>query len=134
MPPSRPPASRPIAGRARSGPIAPQNPADPAGSGNRLADCWYASNGTSFTVDVDLTDGQAHDLELYFLDWPNAGRSETVTLSDAATGAVLSTETVSSFAGGVYLQWEISGNVLITFTKVAGPNPVLSGLFLDPAS
>ena len=53
---------------------------------------------TSFTVDVDLTDGQAHDLELYFLDWSNSGRSEQVQIRNAATGALLDTETVSSFA------------------------------------
>ena len=33
---------------------------------------WYSY--TSFAVDVDLTDGQIHDLELYFLDSNNAGR------------------------------------------------------------
>ena len=39
---------------------------DPGGT-SRIAACWYAA--TSFTVDVDLTDGQAHDLELYFFDY-----------------------------------------------------------------
>ena len=53
-------------------------------------------------------------------------------LTNAATGAVLNTETVSSFESGVYLQWAVSGNVLITFTRLAGKNAVLSGLFLDP--
>ena len=38
-----------------------------AGGTGRIAACWYSA--TSFTVDVDLTDGQTHDLELYFLDW-----------------------------------------------------------------
>jgi hypothetical protein len=96
----------------------------------RIAAYWYSS--TSFTVDVNLTDGKAHELELYFLDWDNAGRSERVTISNAVTGSVLSTETVSSFTSGVYLQWAVTGNVLITITNVAGPNAVLSGIFLDP--
>ncbi len=111
-------------------PRALQNPANPSGS--RMADAWYSTNGSSFTVDVDLTDGQSHDIELYLLDWPNVGRSESIQLSNATTGAVLSTQTISSFSGGVYLQWQISGNVLITITKLAGPNSVLSGLFFDP--
>ena len=55
---------------------------------------------TSFTVDVDLTDGQPHNLELYFLDWDKQGRSEQVQITGAATGAVLSTQTVSSFQSG----------------------------------
>ena len=103
-----------------------------AGGTGRIAACWYSA--TSFTVDVDLTDGQTHDLTLYFLDWDNGGRSEQVQISNATTGAVLDTETVSSFSSGVYLEWAVSGNVLITITKLAGPNAVLSGLFFDPAS
>ena len=42
------------------------------GSSNRVAAVWYSA--TSFTVDVNLADGQTHDLELYFLDWDNKGR------------------------------------------------------------
>ena len=103
-----------------------------AGGAGRIAAAWYAA--TSFTVDVNLTDGQQHDLELYFLDWDKQGRSEQVKITNAATGAVLSTQTVSSFQSGIYLDYAISGNVLITFTKLAGPNAVLSGLFLDPST
>ena len=46
-------------------------------------------------------------------------------------GAVLSTETVFSFHSGEYLQYAVSGNVLITITRVTGANAVLSGLFFD---
>ncbi len=85
-------------------------------------------------MDVDLTDGQQHDLELYFLDWDRLGRSEQVQITNAATGAVLSTQTVSSFQSGTYLDYTISGNVLITITKEGPANAVLSGLFLDGTS
>ena len=64
---------------------------------------------TSFTVDVDLTDGQSHNIELYLLDYDTTSRSEQIVLSDANTHAVLSTETVSNFHTGVYLSWTISG-------------------------
>ena len=97
---------------------------------NRIAAAWYSA--TSFTVDVNLTDGQAHDLELYFLDWDNGGRAEQVQISDATTGTVLDTETISSFTSGVYLDWQVSGNLVITITGLAGVNAVLNGLFLDP--
>ena len=99
------------------------------GSSNRVAAAWYSS--TSFSVDVNLADGQAHDLELYFLDWDNRGRSEQVQISDATTGTVLDTETISSFTSGVYLNWKISGDLVITITSLAGVNAVLNGLFLD---
>jgi CSLREA domain-containing protein len=104
---------------------------NPNGTG-RIAATWYATTG--FTVDVNLTDGQAHDLELYFVDWDNRGRSERVQISSATTGAVLDTETVSSFTGGIYLDWKVSGNLVITITRLAGTNAVLSGLFFDPTS
>ena len=38
-----------------------------ANGSSRIAACWYSA--TSFTVDVNLTDDQMHDLALYFLDW-----------------------------------------------------------------
>ena len=47
---------------------------NPGGSG-RIAACWYSAS--SFTVNVNLTDGQLHDLELYFVDWDSTSRSET---------------------------------------------------------
>ena len=83
---------------------------------------------------MNLTDGQTHDLELYFLDWDQQGRTEQVQISGASTGQVLSTQTVSSFQSGAYLNYAVSGNVVITITRQAGTSNVLSGLFLDPAS
>ena len=97
---------------------------------NRVAAAWYASS--SFTVNVDVTDGNSHNLELYALDFDDHSRSETVQLSDAITGAVLDTETLSSYSGGEYLRWTISGNVLITFTNTGPNNALLNGLFFDP--
>jgi hypothetical protein len=46
----------------------------------------------------------------------------------------LDTEKVSSFHSGVYLDWSVSGNILITITKLSGLNAVLSGLFFDPVT
>ena len=103
------------------------------GSG-RIAACWYASSSSSFTVDVDLTDGNTHDLELYFVDWDSTTRAEQIQISNASTGKVLSTEKVTSFHSGDYLEWDVSGNLLITITNTGSPNAVLSGLFLDSTS
>ncbi len=102
---------------------------NPGGIG-RIAACWYSS--TSFTVNVDMTDGQSHVLSLYALDWDSRGRSEQIQISDGATGAVLDTETVSSFRGGTYLTWAVGGDLVIKVTNEAGLNAVLSGLFFDP--
>ena len=110
---------------------APQALQNPGGSG-RIEECWYSP--TSFTVNLDLIDGQLHDIELYFLDLQSSpSRVEQIQISDAGSGTVLDTETVSSFTGGVYLDWKVQGDVTITITHEAGVNAVLSGIFIDPA-
>ncbi len=81
---------------------------------NRVAAAWYSI--TSFTIAVTLGDGQAHDVGLYALDWDNLGRSEQIQISSADTGAILDTETISNFSGGVYLRWKVTGSVIITVT------------------
>ncbi len=106
----------------------------PATSAAPAASPLAGTPDTSFTVNVNLTDGQAHDIAIYALDWPDFGRSEKIQVFSAATGAVLDTETISNFYGGLYLQWNITGNVVIQFSGMGGNNAVLSGLFFDPAS
>ena len=83
-------------------------------------------------MSINLTDGQAHDVAVYAVDWPDYGRSEQIQVSSASTGAVLDTETISNFNGGLYLQWRITGDVIIQFSGMGGTNAVLSGLFFDP--
>ena len=109
-----------------------ENPSSASPSTHRIAAVWYAFS--SFTIDVNLTDGQAHQIALYALDWDQLGRSETITITNASTGAVLSTETLSSFTNGAYLVWTVSGDVEITITALAGSNAVLNGLFFQPNS
>ena len=100
---------------------------DPGPFGSAAA--WYSS--TSFTVNINLTDGQTHDLTLYAVDWKTQNRSEQIQIINAATGAVLDSRSISSFNGGIYLQWAVSGNIEIVVTNLGGPNAVLSGLFFD---
>jgi hypothetical protein len=101
------------------------------GSG-RIAAGWWAWN--SFTLNVNLLDGQAHVISFYLLDWNSIWRSEQIQLKDAVTGSVLDTQNVSSFYGGVYLRWQVSGNLVITVTHTGGANAVVSGLFFDAPS
>ncbi len=102
------------------------------GSNNRVASVWY--NSGSFTIDVNLTDGQAHDIALSADDYDNKGRSEQIQISSAATGAILDTETISNFSNGIYLQWNVTGNVIITVTRLTGVNAIIDGVFVDPPS
>lgn len=103
------------------------------GSTSRIAATDY-SNASSFSINVNLTDGQTHQLALYLLDWDNQHRSETISISDPATGALLISEGVSSFSGGVYALFDVSGSVTVTISNTGGLNEVVSGIFLDPAS
>jgi len=79
-------------------------------------------------VDVNLTDGQAHRVSLYCLDWDNRGRNEGITVGDAATGIALDTQTLTAFSGGTYLTWAIKGHVVF---HIVSPNDyaVLGALF-----
>jgi len=99
-----------------------------SGSG-RQASTWYSS--TQFTIDVDMTDGLAHRVGLYMVDWDTTARSQRIDVVDADTGATIDSRTVSSFHDGVYLEWEVRGHVQLRVTCLAGLNAVVSGVFLD---
>ena len=94
------------------------------GSTDRIAGVWF---NTTWSMNVNVTG--SHQLALYFLDYPNAGYAETVTIKDAATGYVLDTRSVSSFQAGVYDVWTVSGNITITLTSTAGHWAPVSGIF-----
>ena len=89
----------------------------PGSTTSRIAACWFS--GTSFTIDVNLTDGQVHPVSLYAVDWDSIGRSETIQVLDGSSGAVLNTQTISNFSGGEYLTWNVSGHVQFVVTAGA---------------
>src|SRR5262249_34748990 len=66
-----------------------------AGAPGRIAATW--TSRTTFTVAINLSDGQVHQVAAYFLDWDTSSRSERIDVLDAVTGAVLDTRSVSSF-------------------------------------
>jgi hypothetical protein len=101
----------------------------PGGSTSRIAACWYSATEVGF--DFGVTDGQTHLVSVYFLDATASGRQQRVDVVDRNTGAVLDTRSLSNFATGVYLSWEIAGNVSIRLTPF-NVNAVASGVFFDP--
>ncbi len=105
------------------------------GMSNRLAACWYSS--TNFTIDVNITDGQSHQVTLDALDWDgwNGPRQERIDVLDAGTGKVLDSQTVSNFGGGLDIVWNITGHVKFVVTNLLpNSNAVLSGLFFGPGA
>ena len=100
-----------------------------SGASTRIASTYYSA--TNFTINLNFTDGNTHKVSLYLLDWLGSSRAETITITDANSNALLSTEPYSSFGNGEYAEWNISGHVVITVTKTGGPNAVVSGIFFD---
>ncbi len=98
---------------------------------DRFAGFWKASS--SFDLDVNLSDGQPHQIALYGLDW-TGGNQEVVEIRDAATDTILDSRSLTSFASGTYLVWKISGHVTIRVRNLLSTgNALVSGLFFDPA-
>lgn len=100
----------------------------PAPATDRIAATWYAGN--SFDVTVTVAGTQPRRVGFYLLDWDNLSRSQRVDVLDPA-GNTIDTQTVSQFANGKYLSWDVTGQITFRFTKLAGPNAVVSGLFFD---
>ena len=57
--------------------------------------------------------------------------SQRVDILDASSGSVLDSRSVTSFNGGQYLVWTLSGHVTIRITMTAASNAVLSGIFFN---
>ncbi|HWE37485.1 MAG TPA: fibronectin type III domain-containing protein [Isosphaeraceae bacterium] len=98
------------------------------GAGRVMA-TWYSPS--RFTVDVNLTDGQAHRVTLYAVDWDYGGRTERFDVVDPTTGNVLASQTISSFTSGRFVTFTLSGHEQLLVTRLGGHNAVLSGLFFD---
>jgi hypothetical protein len=104
-------------------------PSSSAPGAGRVAAAW--SSPTSFTVDVNPTDGRQHRVTLYAVDWDSAGRTERIDLVDPSTGNVLASQSLTSFASGRFVTFTLSGHEQLRFTRLAGPSAVVSGLFFD---
>ncbi len=105
-----------------------------AANNGRIASAFF---GSTISLNLNLTDGQAHEVALYALDWDGygGGRSERIDVLNAATGAVLDSRTISSFGQGEYLSWTLKGNVTIRVTNLnANSNAVVNGLFFGGAA
>lgn len=100
-----------------------------AAATSRLAAAWASS--TALTIDVIMTDTATRPVALYFLDWDTMARSQSVEVLDAGTGRLLETRAVSAFSGGVYLKWNVTGQVRFRLKRIAGVDAVVSGVLID---
>ena len=103
-----------------------------ASATDREAACWCSPS--SLTIDLAFKDTLSHQVAVYLVDWDNwFGRVEQVDILDS-NNKVLDTRVVSSFSGGQYLVWNLSGHVVIRVTNLNSlSNAVLSGVFFGGA-
>src|SRR5205814_282801 len=71
-----------------------------ASASDRIASTFYSNSAFSF--DVNLTDGQTHEVALYLLDLDTTTRNETISILDAASNVVLDSRPLANFHNGLY--------------------------------
>ena len=75
---------------------------------DRIASTWYSA--ANFTFDVNLTDGNWHQVGIYCVDFDNWNRSQRIDILDAVSGNILDTRSLSGFQNGRYLVWNLMGH------------------------
>jgi len=96
---------------------------------DRIAACWYSSG--SISIDLRFNDSSTHQVALYLLDWDSygGGRSQRIDIVDA-NNTVLDSRSISGFANGQYLVWNVSGHVTLRIANLnVNANTVVSGVF-----
>ncbi len=90
---------------------------------------WVGSTTTG-EIGLDFADDAKHQITVYAADLNKKKRVQRFEVLDS-TGNVIDSREVSNFAGGVYLTWEVAGDVTIRFTKIAGPDAIVNAVFVD---
>jgi hypothetical protein len=105
---------------------------------NRIASAWTTTNiqNSSFTIDLNFTDTNTHQVALYCADWLGTGTIlEKIEVSDYSdTAHPLDTRSFQLPSNGVYLIWNLSGHRVIRIIKPDATTvnkAVVSGIFFD---
>ena len=99
-------------------------------SQRRIAAAWYSLS--RFSIDLNMTDHQAHRVALYGLDWDSTARRQQISIFDAQSGSLLDSRILSNFHNGQYLVWSVFGHVRMEISSLGNRTAILSGLFFDP--
>ena len=97
--------------------------------GGRIAACTYTATSLTYDLNLNLAGGVSKQVAIYCVDWDVISRTQTLQITNAATGAVLATPALPAFAGGHYYVLNITGHVRITLTNIGPVNAVMSGIF-----
>ena len=93
----------------------------------------FAETG-SLVLRVAALPSAASDLTVYACDWDHRGRRQRITLQDAGGSRTFAQD--YDFSGCEYLTWTLAagGPATVTVEALGPDTPVLSALFVDPAS
>lgn len=96
-----------------------------------------AYSATSFTIDIEPTDADPHQVAFYMTDWNLDGRTTQIDMKDADTSMVLDSQTTTDVRFGQYFIWTFTGHITVEFSAqdaVYGTDyAVASGMFFDPS-
>jgi hypothetical protein len=88
----------------------------------RVESYFHTPTSMDFLVSSPL--GQVNRIALYFCNYQNEGRSESLQALDTRTGALLDARAVPNADGGVYLVYNYSGPVTFRVTNtLSSPTP-----------
>jgi hypothetical protein len=100
----------------------------------RIASGWYYWPGihTSNAIRVTFSDAQPHLMAIYCQDADSDVRGESIQILDATTEAQLDIQHLPPpFTDGVWLQWRVSGDLIIKVILTDAVNTAHMGFFFD---
>ena len=107
-------------------------------SSNRIASAWTTTNsqGSTFTIDLNLTDTNSHPVVLYCVDWLGTRtilqKIKVFDSGDTTLSHPLDTRSFQMPDNGVYLVWNLKGHNIMRITKsdsITGNKAMVSALF-----
>jgi hypothetical protein len=89
---------------------------------------------SSLLIDLNVNSNATDILTLHIQDGSSNNRSEVINIFDKYTNQLLSSTSLSNFSAGQYLQWSVSGQVVVQILNGnSSPSSILSGIYLDPS-
>ena len=98
---------------------------------DKFSQVWF--DPSTLQVEIEFTDANPHRVAAYFVDWETTTRAQKIEILDNSGGPTnaLDTRNLTTFNGGQYLVWDLSGKIILRVTKTGVDNAVLSGIFFD---
>jgi subtilisin family serine protease len=100
---------------------------------NNRSSVAYLSTKTSMTFELSFNDDKQHRVGFYAVDFDKKKRAQRFEVIDPDTGTVLAQQDIEDFKKGVYVFFDLSGDVHVRVTTLGPQSAVVSGVFFDVA-